>query len=55
MSLYLDEAQGDLPSYRVDGVPGGGRTHDSLLRRQLLYPLSYGDQWAMGPWRALRL
>ena len=25
------------------GVPGGIRTHDPLLRRQLLYPLSYRD------------
>ena len=24
-----------------DGVPGGDRTHDHLLRRQMLYPLSY--------------
>ena len=24
-----------------DGAPGGDRTHDPLLRRQLLYPLSY--------------
>ena len=23
------------------GAPGGNRTHDPLLRRQLLYPLSY--------------
>lgn len=23
------------------GSPGGNRTHDQLLRRQLLYPLSY--------------
>ena len=25
------------------GVPGGIRTHDPLLRRQPLYPLSYRD------------
>jgi hypothetical protein len=25
-----------------DGAPGGTRTHDLLLRRQTLYPLSYG-------------
>ncbi len=25
----------------VNGTPGGNRTHDQLLRRQLLYPLSY--------------
>ena len=24
-----------------NGAPGGDRTHDPLLRRQLLYPLSY--------------
>ena len=24
-----------------NGSPGGDRTHDQLLRRQLLYPLSY--------------
>ena len=24
-----------------NGSPGGNRTHDQLLRRQLLYPLSY--------------
>src|SRR5215217_6628627 len=24
------------------GAPGGTRTHDLLLRRQTLYPLSYG-------------
>lgn len=26
----------------VFGASGGTRTHDPLLRRQLLYPLSYG-------------
>ena len=26
---------------RKNGAPGGDRTHDPLLRRQLLYPLSY--------------
>ena len=26
------------------GVPGGIRTHDPLLRRQPLYPLSYRDR-----------
>jgi hypothetical protein len=26
-----------------DGVPGGIRTHDPLLRRQPLCPLSYRD------------
>ena len=26
-----------------NGVPGETRTHDPLLRRQLLYPLSYRD------------
>ena len=25
----------------INGSPGGDRTHDQLLRRQLLYPLSY--------------
>ncbi len=25
----------------MNGAPGGDRTHDPLLRRQLLYPLSY--------------
>ena len=28
---------------RAGGVPGGIRTHDPLLRRQPLYPLSYRD------------
>jgi hypothetical protein len=27
----------------ISGVPGGIRTHDPLLRRQPLYPLSYRD------------
>lgn len=27
------------------GVPGRTRTCDTLLRRQVLYPLSYGDVW----------
>jgi hypothetical protein len=27
------------------GVPGGIRTHGPLLRRQLLYPLSYRDSF----------
>ena len=31
----------------VSGVPGGIRTHDPLLRRQLLYPLSYRDDAAV--------
>ena len=26
---------------KKNGTPGGDRTHDPLLRRQLLYPLSY--------------
>ena len=26
------------------GVPGESRTHDLLLRRQSLYPLSYRDE-----------
>ncbi len=26
---------------KTNGAPGGDRTHDPLLRRQLLYPLSY--------------
>lgn len=26
---------------KKNGTPGGNRTHDKLLRRQLLYPLSY--------------
>ena len=30
------------------GVPGGIRTHDPLLRRQLLYPLSYRDNFIPG-------
>ena len=32
-----------LPDYELvrNGAPGGDRTHDPLLRRQLLYPLSY--------------
>ena len=29
-----------------DSVPGGIRTHGPLLRRQLLYPLSYRDSFA---------
>src|SRR6188768_2942125 len=29
-------------SAAVDGAPGGTRTHGLLLRRQTLYPLSYG-------------
>ena len=30
---------------KKNGAPGGDRTHDPLLRRQLLYPLSYqGNQ-----------
>ena len=31
------------------GVPGGNRTHDPLLRRQPLYPLSYWDGHLIGP------
>ncbi len=31
-------------STKIDGVPGGIRTHDPLLRRQPLYPLSYRDK-----------
>ena len=31
----------------VNGVPGGIRTHDPLLRRQLLFPLSYRDYAAV--------
>ncbi len=27
----------------INGAPGGIRTHDPLLRRQPLYPLSYWD------------
>ena len=27
-----------------NGVPGRNRTYDQLLRRQLLYPLSYRDK-----------
>ena len=30
-----------LVTKRGDGAPGGIRTHDPLLRRQTLYPLSY--------------
>ena len=30
-----------------DGVPGGIRTHDPLLRRQPLYPLSYRDSYGV--------
>ena len=33
--LFLPE------SGQKNGSPGGNRTHDPLLRRQLLYPLSY--------------
>jgi hypothetical protein len=29
-------------SYEGTGTPGWTRTNDPLLRRQLLYPLSYG-------------
>ncbi len=34
--LYLIDNESEK-----DGAPGGNRTHDPLLRRQLLYPLSY--------------
>ena len=30
------------PEIRASGAPGGTRTHGLLLRRQTLYPLSYG-------------
>ncbi len=30
-----------ISSNEKNGAPGGDRTHDPLLRRQLLYPLSY--------------
>ena len=32
-----------LSDTTVAGAPGGIRTHDHLLRRQPLYPLSYWD------------
>ena len=32
-----------LSDMTVAGAPGGIRTHDHLLRRQPLYPLSYWD------------
>lgn len=34
--------KGSKTSYE-SGVPGGTRTHNPLLRRQMLYPLSYRD------------
>ena len=30
-----------MPDRTENGAPGGSRTPDQLLRRQLLYPLSY--------------
>ena len=30
------------------GAPGATRTHDPLLRRQMLYPLSYGRMVRLG-------
>ena len=37
---------------RGDGAPGGIRTHDPLLRRQPLYPLSYWDTvWPACGWK----
>ena len=39
MSETVEEAK--------NGAPGGDRTHDPLLRRQLLYPLSYQGALAM--------
>ena len=36
-----------LSSERKNGAPGGIRTHDQLIKSQLLYQLSYrGDQCA---------
>ena len=45
--LYEQTVDGEEPSLllvlvRRDGAPGGNRTPDPLLRRQTLYPLSYG-------------
>ena len=40
----LPEALVDLGSHT--GAGGGTRTHDRLLRRQLLYPLSYARMQA---------
>ncbi len=38
ISLCMADMEGN-------GVPGGIRTHDPLLRRQSLYPLSYRDMF----------
>ena len=37
----LQPARLQIPLHSENGAPGGIRTHDPLLRRQLLYPLSY--------------
>jgi hypothetical protein len=34
-----------------DGGPGANRTRDPLLRRQVLYPLSYGPKFGFNKWR----
>ena len=36
-----DIGSGQMGKGTKSGSPGGNRTHDPLLRRQLLYPLSY--------------
>ena len=42
-----------------NGAPGGGRTHNLLLRRETLYPLSYGRRMScfdsIGGRRSIRL
>ena len=44
----MDRAKGGIRKMgkivTKSGVPGGIRTHDPLLRRQPLYPLSYRDR-----------
>ncbi len=37
------------------GIPGGIRTHDPLLRRQSLFPLSYRDKKLIPPMSGLYL
>ena len=43
----IRKLRGKSLSVDYDGVPGGIRTHDPLLRRQPLYPLSYRDSYGV--------
>jgi hypothetical protein len=43
----LRKLKGKPLDINYDGVPGGIRTHDPLLRRQPLYPLSYRDSYGV--------